>query len=144
MRKDGTEFLAHVALTALRDETQALHGFAVTVRDITDQRANDAALRNSENHLRSILSTVPDAMIVIDEHGIILSFSAAAERLFGYAEREVVGRNVSVLMPSPDRERHDGYIARYLNTGERRIIGIGRVVFAQRKDGSTFPMELSV
>lgn len=144
VRKDGTEFLAHVALTALRDETQVLHGFAVTVRDITDQRANDAALRNSENHLRSILSTVPDAMIVIDEHGIILSFSAAAERLFGYAEREVVGRNVSVLMPSPDRERHDGYIARYLNTGERRIIGIGRVVFAQRKDGSTFPMELSV
>lgn len=144
VRKEGTEFLAHVALTALRDETQALHGFAVTVRDITDQRANDAALRNSENHLRSILSTVPDAMIVIDEHGIILSFSAAAERLFGYAEREVAGRNVSVLMPSPDRERHDGYIARYLKTGERRIIGIGRVVFAQRKDGSTFPMELSV
>ncbi|MFD1103590.1 MULTISPECIES: PAS domain-containing sensor histidine kinase [Sphingobium] len=144
VRKDGTEFLAHVSMTALRDQAGALHGLAVVVRDITDQRANDAALRNSENHLRSILSTVPDAMIVIDEHGVILSFSAAAERLFGYDESEVVGKNVSMLMPSPDRERHDGYIERYLRTGERRIIGIGRVVFAQRKDGSTFPMELSV
>lgn len=144
VRKDGTEFLAHVSMAALRDQAGDLHGYAVVVRDITDQRANDAALRNSENHLRSILSTVPDAMIVIDEHGIILSFSTAAERLFGYEEGDVIGKNVSVLMPSPDRERHDGYIERYLRTGERRIIGIGRVVFAQRKDGSTFPMELSV
>jgi two-component system sensor kinase FixL len=94
--------------------------------------------------LRSILSTVPDAMVVIDDQGKILSFSAAAERLFGYSEAEVLGANVSMLMPSPDRDRHDGYIERYLATGEKRIIGIGRVVFAQRKDGSTFPMELSI
>jgi len=101
-------------------------------------------LRTRESHLTSILSTVPDAMVVIDETGIILSFSAAAQKLFGYTEREVAGRNVSELMPSPVRERHDGYIGRYLLTGERRIIGTGRVVFAQRKDGTTFPMELSV
>jgi two-component system sensor kinase FixL len=94
--------------------------------------------------LRSILSTVPDAMVVIDSRGTILSFSAAAERLFGYSEDEMRGSNVSRLMPSPDRERHDGYIQRYLETGERRIIGIGRVVFAQRRDGTTFPMELSI
>ncbi|MGE0226217.1 MAG: sensor histidine kinase [Acetobacteraceae bacterium] len=94
--------------------------------------------------LRSILDTVPDAMIVIDQRGSIRSFSAAAERLFGYRAREAVGHNVSMLMPSPYREQHDAYLARYLATGERRIIGIGRVVMGQRRNGTTFPMELAV
>ena len=97
-----------------------------------------------EAHLTSILDTVPDAMVVIDERGIIQSFSSAAERLFGYAAAEIVGTNVKRLMPSPYRENHDGYLERYLRTGERRIIGIGRVVVGERKDGSTFPMELAV
>ena len=97
-----------------------------------------------EAHLTSILDTVPDAMIVIDERGIIQSFSSAAERLFGYVAAEIVGTNVKRLMPSPYREDHDGYLERYLRTGERRIIGIGRVVVGERKDGSTFPMELAV
>ena len=97
-----------------------------------------------EAHLTSILDTVPDAMIVIDERGIMQSFSSAAERLFGYKSSEVIGRNIKILMPSPYRENHDGYIERYLRTGERRIIGIGRVVVGERKDGSTFPMELAV
>lgn len=97
-----------------------------------------------EAHLRSILDTVPDAMIVIDEHGLMLSFSAAAERMFGYAEEEILGENVSMLMPSPDRERHDSYLQRYMRTGERRIIGIGRVLTARHRDGTTFPIELSV
>lgn len=144
LRKDGREFLAAVSITALVDEVGELRGFAKIVSDITDKRASENTIRARENHLTSILSTVPDAMVVIDEQGIILSFSAAAQALFGYSEEEVVGRNVSLLMPSPDRERHDGYIARYLETGERRIIGTGRVVFAARKDGSTFPMELSI
>ena len=144
LRKDGREFLAAVSITALVDEAGELRGFAKIVSDITDKRASENTIRARENHLTSILSTVPDAMVVIDEHGIILSFSAAAQALFGYSEEDVVGRNVSLLMPSPDRERHDGYIARYLETGERRIIGKGRVVFAARKDGSTFPMELSI
>lgn len=98
----------------------------------------------TEAHLRSILATVPDAMVIIDEQGIILSFSAAAEKMFGYAESEVVGENVSMLMPSPDRERHDGYLHNYLKTGVRKIIGIGRVTTARRRDGNTFPIELSV
>ncbi len=144
VRKDGSEFLAHIAITALKNPDGTVRGFAIVVRDITDQRAAESALRNSESHLRSILSTVPDAMIVIDERGKMLSFSAAAERLFGYTQTEVLGANVSMLMPSPYRERHDGYLERYLTTGERRIIGIGRMVFAMRKDGTTFPMELSV
>jgi two-component system sensor kinase FixL len=83
-------------------------------------------------------------MVVIDDQGTIISFSAAAERLFGYSEAELLGLNVSCLMPSPDRERHDTYLARYMQTGEKRIIGIGRVVFAERRDGTAFPMELSI
>jgi two-component system, LuxR family, sensor kinase FixL len=101
-------------------------------------------LEAREAHLRSILDTVPDAMIVIDERGLIQSFSSAAERLFGYGADEVIGKNVKRLMPSPYRENHDGYLDRYLQTGERRIIGIGRVVVGERNDGSTFPMELAV
>lgn len=144
LRKDGSEFLANVSITALRDDKGQLRGFGKVVRDVTDQRAAERQLQASANHLQSILNTVPDAMVVIDEAGLIVSFSAAAERLFGYAEAEMVGTNVSRLMPPPDRERHDSYLHRYLSTGERRIIGIGRIVVARRADGSTFPMELSV
>jgi two-component system sensor kinase FixL len=97
-----------------------------------------------EAHLQSILDTIPEAMIVIDERGIIQSFSTAAERLFAYIPSEVIGKNIKMLMPSPYRENHDGFLDRYLRTGERRIIGIGRVVVGERKDGSTFPMELAV
>jgi len=102
------------------------------------------ASASREAHLKSILDTVPDAMIVIDTKGMIQSFSAAAERLFGYRTDEVRGKNVSMLMPTPYREAHDGYMERYMRTGERRIIGIGRVVVGERKNGSTFPMELAV
>ena len=99
---------------------------------------------NTEAHLRSILATIPDAMVVIDEQGKILSFSAAAEKMFGYRESDVIGENVSMLMPSPDRERHDGYLAHYRKTGERKIIGIGRLTTARRRDGQNFPIELSI
>ena len=99
---------------------------------------------DSESHLRSILATVPDAMVVIDEKGVILSFSAAAEKMFGYVETQVLGENVSMLMPSPDRERHDGYLQHYRKTGQRKIIGIGRVTTARHRDGYTFPIELSI
>ena len=98
----------------------------------------------NETYLRSVLDSVPDAMVVIDEAGRIISFSSAAERMFGYAEAELIGENVSTLMPSPNRERHDMYLNRYLVTGERRIIGIGRVTTARRRDGTTFPIELAV
>ena len=107
---------------------------ARTLEDLTEREA----------HLRSILDTVPDAMIVIDREGRMRSYSAAAERQFGWTAAETIGQNVSMLMPEPYRSAHNGYLARYLSTGERRIIGIGRVVVGERKDGSTFPMELSV
>ncbi|AYG63583.1 hybrid sensor histidine kinase/response regulator [Rhizobium jaguaris] len=115
-----------------------------TNNDISDLKRIQADLAEREAHLRSILATVPESMIVIDEAGMITSFSAAAESLFGYTADEVDGKNVRILMPSPDREAHDGYINHYLTTGERRIIGYGRVVRGQRKDGTIFPMELSV
>ena len=112
--------------------------------DVTNLKIVEHDLAAREAHLKSILETVPDAMIVINERGIVQSFSVAAERLFGYGPSEVVGKNIKMLMPSPYRESHDGFLDRYLRTGERRIIGIGRVVVGERKDGSTFPMELSV
>lgn len=141
--ENGSEYLARLTITALFDGE--LHrGFACITRDVTDEAAVRASIETREQHLQSILATVPDAMIIIDEGGSITSFSAAAERLFGYQEAELIGHNVSCLMPQPDRGRHDEYIAHYLQTGERRIIGLGRVVVGQRRDGSTFPMELSV
>ena len=143
-RKDGTEFLAHVTITALYDRRGALRGFGKVLRDVTGQHAAESALRAHASHLTSILSTVPDAMIVIDDRGLIQSFSAAAERLFDYPADTIVGGNVRQLMPLPDRERHDAYLENYAVTGVRRIIGIGRVVIGARRDGSTFPMALSV
>src|SRR5690606_37975781 len=101
-------------------------------------------LAQREAHLQSILDTVPEAMIVIDEAGVIGSFSPAAERLFGWRADEVLGRKVDMLMPEPHRGAHDGYMRRYYETGERRIIGKGRVVVGERKGGSTFPIELAV
>jgi two-component system sensor kinase FixL len=114
------------------------------VLDIDEEKQLEEALRTRERHLQSILETIPDAMIVIDGNGIMQFFSSAAKRQFGYSEQEAIGRNVSILMPNPDRSRHDGYLARYGSTGERHIIGIGRIVTGQRKDGTTFPMHLSI
>ena len=112
--------------------------------DDAQAESGDAAAAGEFAMLRSILETVPDAMVVIDQHGVVQQFSKAAERVFGWRAEEVCGRNVRILMPTPYREQHDGYLTRYLETGERRIIGIGRVVVGQRKNGSTFPMELSI
>ncbi len=116
----------------------------MTARDVSRRESVQQAAADGEALLQAVLSTVPDAMVVIDQQGFITSFSKAAEKLFGFTEHEVLARNVSILMPSPHREAHDGYIQHYLQTGERRIIGIGRVVEGLRKDGSLFPMELSV
>ena len=126
------------------DGSGAARHLCGVIQDINEEKQIEEALRRRENHLRSILDTVPDAMIVIDGTGIIQSFSAAAERMFGYPEAEAIGQNVRVLMPEPDRTRHDGYIARHRRTGERRIIGIGRIVTGKRRDDTTFPMHLSV
>ena len=98
----------------------------------------------SAERLRAILDTAVDAIITIEESGVVESVNPAAERMFGFARDELVGRNVSVLMPSPYREEHDRHIANYLRTGEARIIGIGREIEAQRKGGSVFPADIAV
>jgi len=114
------------------------------VYSIHEQKQAEADLRARHAHLRSILDTVPEAMVVIDEAGLIHSFSAAAERLFGYPAGQAVGRNVHILMPEPMRHEHDGYLDHYRRTRERRIIGTNRIVTGRRADGSTFPMEIAI
>jgi two-component system sensor kinase FixL len=144
IRRDGSEFLADITITPLTGPDGEVRGFGKVIHDVTERRAAERALEKRERHLHSILATVPDAMVVIDEQGTMISFSAAAERLFDYREDEVLGKNVSMLMPNPDRDRHDSYLQRYLETGVPRIIGTGRIVTGLRSDGTTFPMKLSI
>jgi PAS domain S-box-containing protein len=112
--------------------------------DVTSRDEREAALRAGESQLRSILETVPDAMVIIDEQGLVRSFSTAAERIFGYGAADVVGENVSMLMPPARGAEHDGYLRHYLTTGERRVIGLTRKLIARRADGTEFPIELNV
>jgi two-component system sensor kinase FixL len=142
--RDGSRLEVSFSLAPLFGEGGGLNGAAAIIRDATDQRRLERAFGASEARWRAIVDSAVDGIVVIDSKGSIESFNPGAERLFGYSETEVVGRNVSMLMPSPDREQHDGYIERYVRTGERRIIGIGRDVVGLRKDGSTFPLRLSV
>ncbi|MBY3095168.1 PAS domain S-box protein [Rhizobium laguerreae] len=142
-RKDGVRMAIVTRWTAL-DPGDPDTLIVQSNNDVTLMQQVEDELRERQAHLQSILDTVPDAMVVIDDRGIIASFSTAAEKLFGYSAHEAIGQNVSMLMPSPDREAHDGYLDSYLRTGRRRIIGYGRVVVGLRKNGTTFPMELSV
>lgn len=112
--------------------------------DVTDRVEQTAQLAAREAQLLSILQTVPSAMLVIDVRGHVMSFSPAAERLFGYAASDIIGKNVSMLMADEHRLRHDGYLERYLRTGERRIIGIPRILTARHADGREIPIELHV
>jgi two-component system sensor kinase FixL len=143
-RKDGEVIDVSVTISPVYDDAGQLKGASKVARDITQSRRALIALAEREAHLRSVLETIPDAMIVTDERGIMSSFSATAETLFGYDAAEVIGRNVSMLMPEPTLVQHDSYMKRYSLTGERHIIGIGRVVVGLRKDGTTFPMELAI
>jgi PAS domain S-box-containing protein len=143
-RKDGSAVIVASLWVAQRSRENAIQSILQTNNDITALKRTQAELAAREAHLRSILETVPEAMVVIDETGAITSFSAAAAQLFGYHADEVLGRNVKMLMPLPYRDEHDGYISRYLRTGEARIIGYGRVVTGLAKDGATFPIELAV
>jgi len=102
------------------------------------------ALRESETRMRAILNATVDAIVTIDKAGIILAINPATERMFGYEESELLGQNVKIFMPFPHRDEHDGYLARYKETGEAHVIGIGREVRGRRKDGTTFPLELAV
>ena len=144
VQRDNVERVLLWNAAGLTDRGGRCIGVVAVAQDVTERQRAEEALREREARLRSVIATAPDAIITIDEKGTVQSFSIAAERLFGFAAGEVIGRNVNMLMPSPHHENHDGYLARYLRTGEKRIIGIGRQVEARRKDGTIFPMELAV
>lgn len=144
IRADGRRFWAETALSPMRDAGGALQGFAMVMCDITARRLVQQQHDESALRLRAIVDTAVDGVITINERGIMESANRAAERLFGWTAADMIGRNVSMLMPEPDRSAHDGYLRRYRVTGERRIIGIGREVLGQRRDGTTFPMDLAV
>jgi PAS domain S-box-containing protein len=118
--------------------------FTGILHDLSSRIALEQRLRSSEARWRAIVESAVDAIIVIDGRGTIEAFNPAAERLFGYAEQDVVGQNVSVLMPSPYRDEHDAYLARYQREGDARVIGIGREVTGRHRDGSVVPVHLSV
>ena len=111
---------------------------------MTRRSRRDRGVKLNRTAIRALMIAAADGIVVIDHKGEILDFNPAAQRMFGFAPEEIIGRNVALLMPEPDRSRHDGYIARYLKTGEKRIIGIGREVTGQRADGTVFPVQLSV
>jgi PAS domain S-box-containing protein len=144
LTKDGSCRLIAWSNNALLDAKGVVIYVVGTGIDITERRLAEEALRDSEARNRAILDTAVDGIVTIDEGGIIETFNPAAERIFGYAAAEVLGQNITLLMPSPYREEHVDYLTRYLSTGERKVIGIGREVIGLRKDGTTFPMELSV
>jgi PAS domain S-box-containing protein len=112
--------------------------------DVTDRNRANAALRQSEARLKAVIEGAIEGIIAIDERGTVQSFNRAAVRIFGYADDEVVGQNVRMLMPDPDRSAHDGYLRQYLATGEAKIIGVGRDVQGRRRDGSLFPLHLGI
>ena len=143
-KKDGSVVSVSTLWVARKSEDDVIHAVLQNNSDITGLKRAQDEIAAREAHLRSILDTVPEAMIVIDANGSVTSFSAAAAQLFGYRPEEVVGQNVKMLMPAPYRGEHDGYIGHYLRTGEARIIGYGRVVKGLTKDGAIFPMELAV
>ncbi len=132
--------MSRAELLACLERLKASHA----ARRRAERQRAASALRESAERLRAILDTAVEGIITIDEHGLIESVNRAAEKIFGYSAAELIGQNVSLLMPSPHRERHDEYLRNYLRTGQAKIIGIGREVTGRRKNGSVFPMDLSV
>ena len=142
IHRNGTIFPIEARINMMNLEGHTL--YVGIFRDITERKQTMEALETSEKRMSAILDNVIDAIITIDEKGIIHSFNQAAESMFGYNTREVLGKNVKLLMPEPDSENHDEYLQRYLETGRSSIIGIGQVVHAQKKDGSAFPVNLGI
>jgi PAS domain S-box-containing protein len=138
------EFFSRKVRNPDRDLLTLMSAVGNQVSQFIERKRAEAALQESAARTRAIVDAAVDGIITIDEQGIIDSTNPAAERIFGYSRDELIGHNVRMLMPLPHRERHDGYLANYLHTGERRVLGVGREVVGQRKDGTTFPIDLSL
>jgi two-component system sensor kinase FixL len=143
-RRDGCIIPVSLTISPIHDAEGRVVGVSKIARDLSEKQRVHRELAQREALLQAILDVAPDALVVIDSQGIIQTFSPAAVRLFGLSEQEAVGQNVSVLMPAGPGSQHDDFIKRYRTTGQRRIIGVGRAVAGQRRDGSVFPMELTV
>lgn len=141
-RKDGSVFPMELGVNEMN--VGGVRFFVGTIRDISGRKQAEQGLIAETNRLQAVLQTVVDGIITIDQSGLIHSFNPAAERIFGYSPDEVIGKNVNILMPEPYHSHHDGYLSHHLNTGEKKVIGVGREVAAKRKDGSVFPIELGV
>ncbi|OYY94036.1 MAG: hypothetical protein B7Y41_08875 [Hydrogenophilales bacterium 28-61-23] len=144
VHKDGQPIPVSLVVTTMRADTGEIIGYLGIAEDITERKRAEIALRDQAERTQAILDNMIDGIITIDQAGIVHSFTPAAERIFGYTSDEVLGRNVKMLMPNPHRDAHDGYLRNYQATGVARIIGIGREVEGQRKDGSLFPMDLAI
>jgi PAS domain S-box-containing protein len=127
-----------------RGENEEVQGFFAVVAELNDLTDARDQLRTSEARMRAVVDAAAEGIITMDTRGVIQSFNAAAKRIFGYEDDEVIGRNVNMLMPPSYAGEHDDYLRRYLETGEKKIVGIGREVRGRRKDGTTFPLHLSV
>jgi len=144
VRKDGSIFWGRLTVYPLGDERGRVTHHIGLVEDVSERRGTKEALQASTERLQAVLNAAVDGIVLIDPSGIIQSINPSVQKMFGYPPEELVGHNVKVLMPEPYREEHDGYLARYMATGEARIIGIGRQVAGRRRDGSTFPVDLAV
>jgi PAS domain S-box-containing protein len=144
IRKDDSRFFASGVMSPIYDEEGGLCGFTKVARDMTERNRAEEAVREAAVRLKAIVDTAVDGIITLDDRGVVESMNPAAERIFGHAHHEVVGRPFGLLMPDPGRDEYDGYLESYLRSGEPRIIGAIRQVHGRRKDGSIFPMELAV
>ncbi len=142
-RKNGSEFPMELSVGEITDVAASGHYVGI-IRDITERRRSEEQYKSLTQNLKSVIDTAVDGIIIIDDQGLIQDFNPACETLFGYAPQEVIGQNVKVLMPEHYAREHDQYLNNYQETGDAKIIGIGREVTGRRKDGSEFPMELSV
>jgi two-component system sensor kinase FixL len=144
LAKDGRRIAVSLTISPLFDRSGKVVGATKVARDITEPKSTEQALREGAARLRAVVDTAVDGVILINARGMVLMFNPACEKLFGYATDAVIGQNVKMLMPEPYRHEHDRYIGNYHDTRKPKIIGSGREVVGRRKDGSTFPMDLSV
>jgi PAS domain S-box-containing protein len=141
-RKDGSTFPMELSVGQIAEGEEM--AYVGVIRDLTSRARLEQGLRDSEAQHRAVIETAVDGIIIIDKLGTVRMYNPACEAMFGFPAKDVVGRNVKMLMPSPFYDEHDRYLQNYAETGDRKIIGIGREVIGRRRNGTTFPMELSV
>src|SRR6185369_1995392 len=144
LRRDGSRFWANVIITALRDEQGTLHGFVKLTRDLTERRQEELEARRGREIFRRIVEAAPNAMVMIDGKGRIVMVNAQAERVFGYDRHELLEQSIEMLVPLRFRAHHPDLRQAFFSNPQSRPMGAGRDLFALRKDGSEFPVEIGL